>query len=64
MQQGVKMDATCNIQQCWELLVDKLASVCTGLKSCRNQQSIKLKIAQGLCLVKIFNINLHNVAYE
>ena len=32
MQQGVQMDATCNIQQCWELLANNVASVCTGLK--------------------------------
>ena len=27
MQQGVQTDATCNIQQCWELLVNDVASV-------------------------------------
>ena len=31
MQQRVQTDATCNIQQCWELLGNKVASVCTGL---------------------------------
>ena len=25
MQQGVETDATCNVQQCWELLVTNLA---------------------------------------
>ena len=32
MQQGaVQIDATCNIQQCWELLANNVAStVCTG----------------------------------
>ena len=30
MQQGVQTDATCNIQQCWELLANNVASVCTG----------------------------------
>ena len=29
MQQGVQTDATCNIQQSWELLVNNVASVCT-----------------------------------
>ena len=29
MQQGVLTDATCKIQQCWELLVNNVASVCT-----------------------------------
>ena len=31
-QQSVQTDATCNIQQCWELLAINVASVCTGLK--------------------------------
>ena len=31
MQQGVETDATCNIQQCWELLANKEASVYTGI---------------------------------
>ena len=33
MQQGVQTDAACNIQQCWELLVNNVASVCMGLKN-------------------------------
>ena len=32
MQQGVQTDVTCNIQQCWELSANNVASVCTGLK--------------------------------
>ena len=35
MQQGVQTDATLNIQQCWKLLADNVASVCTGLKVAR-----------------------------
>ena len=32
MQQAVvQTDGTCNIQQCWEFLANKVASVCTGL---------------------------------
>ena len=31
MQQGVQTDATCNRQQCWELLANNVAFVCTGL---------------------------------
>ena len=31
IQQGVQTDTTCNIQQCWELLADNVASVCTVL---------------------------------
>ena len=30
MQQGVKTDAACNIQKCWELLAKHVASVCAG----------------------------------
>ena len=33
MQQGVQTDETCDIQQCWELLVNNVASVFTGLNS-------------------------------
>ena len=32
MQQGVQTDTTCNIQQCWELLANNVASLCTGRK--------------------------------
>ena len=32
MQQGVQTDATCNMQQRWELLANNVASVYTGLK--------------------------------
>ena len=31
MQHGVQTDATCNIQQWWELLAKNVAAVCTGL---------------------------------
>ena len=31
MKQGVQTGATCNIQQCWELLANNVASVCKGL---------------------------------
>ena len=31
IQQGVQTDVTCSIQQCWELLANNVASVCTGL---------------------------------
>ena len=31
VQQEVQTDTTCNIQQCWELLANNVASVCTGL---------------------------------
>ena len=32
MQQGVQMDATRNIQQCWELLPNNVVSICMGLR--------------------------------
>ena len=31
MQQGVRWTQTCNTQQCWKLLNNNVASVCTGL---------------------------------
>ena len=34
MQQDVQTDATCNIQQCWELLAYNGLSNCTGLCKC------------------------------
>ena len=43
MQQGVQTDATCNIQQCWELLPSNVASVCTGLYvvfKCRKELNV------------------------
>ena len=33
IQQGAQRDATCNIQQCWELLLNCVAFVCVGLHS-------------------------------
>ena len=38
MQQGVQTDATCNIQQCWQLLENNVASVYTGLKIATKRQ--------------------------
>ena len=48
MQQGVQTDATCNIQQSWELLVNNVASVCTQPKSPEEQKSAKF--GQATCL--------------
>ena len=45
MQQGVEMDVTCNIQQCWELLDNNVVSVYTGLKR------IGLEMTQPLDMV-------------
>ena len=48
MQQGVQTDATRNIQQCWELLVNNVASVCTQPKSPEEGKSAKF--GQAACL--------------
>ena len=49
MQQGVHTDVTCNIQQCWESLANKVASVCTGLYPSYHT-ILNLKIdSLGLC---------------
>ena len=37
MQQGVQTDATFNIQQCWELLANNVASVCMGHSTCKSR---------------------------
>ena len=34
MQHGKQTDAICNIKQCWELLANNVASICTGLYIC------------------------------
>ena len=41
MQEGVQTDATCNIQQCWELLVNNVAPVCTQPKCTRIRVRVK-----------------------
>ena len=33
MQEDVQKDATCNIQQYWELLANNVASICTGFNA-------------------------------
>ena len=48
MQQGVQTDATRNIQQCWALLVNNVASVCTQPKSPEERKSAKF--GQTACL--------------
>ena len=39
MQQGVQVDATCIIQQCWELLGKKVVSFCTGLYLAKKKEN-------------------------
>ena len=47
MQQGVQTDATCNIQQCWELLANSVAFVSTGLKAaCKRTQQLPTLLRQ------------------
>ena len=36
MQQGVRTDATCKLQQCWEFLANNVASACTELYQISN----------------------------
>ena len=53
MQQGVQTDATRNIQQCWELLANNVASVCTGLNKTIIRFGFcdirKIKVSIGTC---------------
>ena len=45
MQQGVQTDATCNIQQCFELLANNVVFVFTGLKSLEiSDERISMKV--------------------
>ena len=55
MQQGVQTDARCNIQQCWELLANNGASVCTGLKNCFE---LFFFFFLSQCSFSILNLNL------
>ena len=48
MQQGVQTDATRDIQQCWELLVNNVVSVCTQRKTPEERKSAKF--GQAACL--------------
>ena len=45
MQQGVQMDARCNIQQWWKLLINNVASVCTALPTLMGPRTL---ITHGL----------------
>ena len=44
MQQGVQADATCNIPQCWKLLVNNVASVCTQ-PYCTHRNAFRKRLA-------------------
>ena len=66
MQQGVQTDAMYTIQQCWELLPNNVASVCTGLKrhyckvQCKRTQHCWLTCCVTCC-VRLLTL-LHVVA--
>ena len=46
MQEGVQTDATCNIKQCWELLVNNFASVCMQPKCTRIRVRVKNAVSK------------------
>ena len=55
MQQGVQTDATCNIQQCWELLACNVASVFKGLKKhCDSHSAVVVAIFPRYSVISIF----------
>ena len=65
IQQGVQTDTTCHIQQCWELLANNVASVCTGLKTNEDNnrnKTARLPIKQWfkctICLSTEFKIRI------
>ena len=49
MQQGVQTDATSIIQQCWELLVNNVASVCTQPKLAKQQLNLHVHHTFFVC---------------
>ena len=46
MQQGVQTDATCNTQQCWVLLANKVAMLGVVVQLCCNVGSCRLTMLQ------------------
>ena len=54
MQQGVQTDATCNIQQCWELLSNKVAPIGTGFSNNRIRGRSRDDVVEILFLVFYF----------
>ena len=65
MQQGVQMDTTCNIQQCWDLLANTVASVCKVLKT-KFYLLIYLFIIIYLCIYAFIKTDLfiHNDTFK
>ena len=51
----MQTDATCNIQQCWELLATNVASVCTGLYILSNDYDDMIYI------LLLTNVNMYTV---
>ena len=65
MQQGVQTDATCNRQQCWELLANNVAFVCTGLNVLMlSEKNLFPKEAAELrsCEADLTRQQIHNAA--
>ena len=50
MKQGVQTDATCNIQQCWELLANNVASVSMGLYAIFYYQALTWQVLDAFGL--------------
>ena len=55
MQDGVQTDATCNIQECWELLAINVATIFTGLKKhCDSHSAVLVAIFPRYSVISIF----------
>ena len=54
MQEGVQTDATCNIQQGWELLVNNVAPVCTQPKCTRIRVRAVVRVKNAVSKVSGF----------
>ena len=50
---GVQTDATCNIQQCWELLANNVVSVCKGLNIRTGLHVLKSDLSEQIPLFPI-----------
>ena len=50
MKQGVQTDATCNIQQCWELLANNVASVSMWLNAILYYQALTWQVLDAFGL--------------
>ena len=60
MQQGVQTDATCNIQQCWELLANNVVSVCTGFYALNNENNSLILHEENTKLRNSYEMSVFN----